>query len=93
MSALPSHYAPLTVPVDVSLAYSVDQAGAVVRADANGDPYPSDQRKHHRPRASDTGLAACSRRVLLNTVDEPGQAPADLTPTTLCRRCFPGDRS
>lgn len=75
--------------VDPDLAYSVDRSWGNVKANVHGEMYPSDGRKMHRPRPGDSALAACSRRILLNTDSERGTPPADLASSTRCRRCFP----
>lgn len=71
------------------LAYSVDRSWGNVRHNADGEMYPSDDRKMHRRNPDRPGMPACGARVLLND-DRPehGIDPARVE-GFLCRRCFP----
>jgi hypothetical protein len=72
----------------VTYVYTVDRSQ---RTDLRGRHLSeSEQTAWHRARPTDEGLAACSRRIVLNTEDR------SLTTSNgvgrLCRRCFPERR-
>ncbi|KQQ65205.1 hypothetical protein [Microbacterium sp. Leaf320] len=80
---------------DVSdiVVWSVDRSWGNVRADADGNMFPSDNRKYHADRGDST--AKCNPYLPLNCLSHPiygqdlGVMASEVDRADLCRRCVP----